>query len=172
MHFSNISTYIKFPKILFILDPHPTHPPTPNKTNEMLNHFLLAGEKFKPNLGLQIQAFVDHLLKTYRIQKFKEKGYSKYVYHNEFDRGFFQHDMTYGVFKDLLREQIKHSVLLKIQNMTVIKKILLHWFRNCLIKILLLRVQVNLLLTQEHELFNVINVKYPLHLKTAFGVLI
>ena len=125
----------------------------------MLNHFLLAGEKFKPNLGLQIQAFVDHLLKTDRIQKFKEKGYSRYVYQNEFDRGCFQHDMTYGVFKDLPIEQIKHSVLLKIQNMTDIKKILLHWFRNCLIKILLLRVQINLLLTQEHDLFNVIKCK-------------
>ena len=115
----------------------PPPPPPPNKINEILNHFLLAGEKFKPNLGLQIQAFVDHLLKTDRIQKFKEKGYSRYVYQNEFDRGCFQHDMTYGVFKDLPREQIKHSVLLKIQNMTNIKKILLHWFRNCLIKMLL-----------------------------------
>ena len=51
----------------------PPPPPPPNKINEILNHFLLAGEKFKPNLGLQIQAFVDHLLKTeYKNSKKKD----------------------------------------------------------------------------------------------------
>ena len=36
-----------------------------------------------------------------RIQKFTETGNTSYIYKNELDKGCFQHDMTYGVFKDL-----------------------------------------------------------------------
>ena len=38
-----------------------------------------------------------------RIQKFKEKGDTKYVYRNELDKVCFQHDMAYGDFKDLAK---------------------------------------------------------------------
>ena len=47
---------------------------------------------------------VDHLLKNKeRIQKFKETGDTSYIYKNELDKDCFQHDMTYGDFKDLKR---------------------------------------------------------------------
>ena len=55
---------------------------------------------------------VDHLLKKNKkkqkknkegIQKFKETGYSQYIYQNEPDKACFQHDMAYGDFKDLPR---------------------------------------------------------------------
>ena len=36
-----------------------------------------------------------------RIQKFKQTGYSRYIYKNELDKACFQHDMVYGDFKDL-----------------------------------------------------------------------
>ena len=40
---------------------------------------------------------------TERIQKFKETGYSRYIYQNELDKACFQHDTTCGDIKDLHR---------------------------------------------------------------------
>ena len=41
-----------------------------------------------------------------RVQKFKETGDTNYIYKNEFDKACFQHDMAYGDFKDLKKEQL------------------------------------------------------------------
>ena len=38
-----------------------------------------------------------------RIQKFKETWDTKYIYKNELDKACFQHDMSFGDFKDLAR---------------------------------------------------------------------
>ena len=38
-----------------------------------------------------------------RIQKFKETGDISYIYKNELDKSYFQHDMAYGDFKNLKR---------------------------------------------------------------------
>ena len=38
-----------------------------------------------------------------RIQKFKEKGNTKYIYKNELDKASFQHNMASEHFKDLAR---------------------------------------------------------------------
>ena len=47
---------------------------------------------------------VDHLQKNKeRIQKFRQTGQSRYIHHNKLDNACFQHDMTYGDFKDLTR---------------------------------------------------------------------
>ena len=46
-----------------------------------------------------------------RIQKFKETGYASYIYKNELHEAFFQHDMTYGYFKDLERRTASDKVL-------------------------------------------------------------
>ena len=40
-----------------------------------------------------------------RIQKFKETGDSRYIYKNKLDKACFQHDMTYGDFKDLAKRK-------------------------------------------------------------------
>ena len=52
---------------------------------------------------------MDHLLKTkkYKIQT----GKTKYFYRNELDKACFQHDMTYGGFKDLARRTASGKVL-------------------------------------------------------------
>ena len=34
-----------------------------------------------------------------RIQKFKEAGYSWYIYQNELDKACFEHNMVFGDFK-------------------------------------------------------------------------
>ena len=41
-----------------------------------------------------------------RILKFKETGDSRYIYQNELDKAFFQHDMAYGDFKDITRRTL------------------------------------------------------------------
>ena len=39
--------------------------------------------------------------KKERIHKFKETRDTQYIYRNKFAKACFQHDMTYGDFKDL-----------------------------------------------------------------------
>ena len=72
----------------------------------------------------------DLLLKTKKkIQKCNETRDSRYIYQNELDNVCFQYDMTYGDFKNCLKEQpliknyvIKHLILLKILSMMDIKR--------------------------------------------------
>ena len=46
-----------------------------------------------------------------RIQKLKKTGDSKYIYRNELYKACFQHDMTYGYFKDLAKRTAADKVL-------------------------------------------------------------
>ena len=46
-----------------------------------------------------------------RIQKFKETGYTSYIYKNELDKACFQHDMAYGDFKDLAKRTVAEKAL-------------------------------------------------------------
>ena len=55
--------------------------------NEIVNKFLLARDKFMfetLNTACSI-VLVDHLLKTNKIQKFKETEDSRYIYQNKLD---------------------------------------------------------------------------------------
>ena len=55
---------------------------------------------------------MDHLQKIKKgIQKFKQPGDSRYIYKNELDKACFQHDMTYGDFKDLKKRKAADKVL-------------------------------------------------------------
>ena len=55
---------------------------------------------------------MDHLqTKKERIQKIKETGDSRYIYQNKLDKACFQHDMTYGDFKDLTRRTVSYKKL-------------------------------------------------------------
>ena len=47
------------------------------------------------------------------MKKFEETGDSRYIYQNELDKAYFQHDMTYGDFKDLNRRTAADKVLPK-----------------------------------------------------------
>ena len=46
-----------------------------------------------------------------RIQKFKETGNSRYIYQNKIDKACFQHDKSYGDFKDLTRRTAFDKIL-------------------------------------------------------------
>ena len=43
-------------------------------------------------------------------QKFKETGDSQYIYQNELDKAFFQHDMAHGDFKDFTRRIVSDKI--------------------------------------------------------------
>ena len=102
--------------------------------NEIVNKFLLAEDKFIPEMHLRQPGFMYSPCGLFtknkkRIRKFKETGDSPYIYQNELDKAFFQHDMAYGDFKDLNRRTvIKHLILLKIQNMIYINVDFFQWF--------------------------------------------
>ena len=46
-----------------------------------------------------------------RIPKFRETGDSRHIYQNELDKACFQHDMTYGDFKDFTRRTASDNIL-------------------------------------------------------------
>ena len=45
------------------------------------------------------------------IQKFKGTGDTSYIYKNELDKAYFQHDMAYGDFKKLARRTVSDKIL-------------------------------------------------------------
>ena len=74
--------------------------------NDIINNFLLVGDKFMPEMHLRQPGFTYSACGPFtknkeRIQKFKQTGNSKYIYRNELDKACFQHVMAYGDFKDL-----------------------------------------------------------------------
>ena len=76
----------------------------------------MAGDKFTleihlKQLGFTYSACWSFTKNKERIQKFKERGDSSYIYKNEFDKACFQHDMAYGDFKDLARRTASDKVL-------------------------------------------------------------
>ena len=84
--------------------------------NEIVNKFLLAGDKFMREMHLKQPGFTYSACGPFtknkeRIKKFKETGDTKYIYRNELDKACFQHDITYGDFKDLARRTASDKVL-------------------------------------------------------------
>ena len=83
--------------------------------NEIVNKFLIAGDKFMPEMHLKQPGFAYSACGPFtknkkRIQKFKETGDTSYIYKNELDKACFQHDMDYGDFKDLARRTASDKI--------------------------------------------------------------
>ena len=94
--------------------------------NDINNKFLLAGDKFMPEMDLRQPAVFNKNKKqpgfTYSargtfaknrqsIQKFTETGNRSLIFKNKLDEASFQHDMAYGDFKDLKRRTQSDKVL-------------------------------------------------------------
>ena len=84
--------------------------------NEIVNKFLLEGDKFMPEMHLKQPGFTYSACGPFtknkeRIQKFKETGDTSYIYKNELDKACLQHDMAYGDFKDLKRRTASDKIL-------------------------------------------------------------
>ena len=72
--------------------------------------------QFMPEMHLKQSEFTYSACRSFtknkeRTQKFKETGDSRYIYSNELDKACFQHDMTYGDFKDLARRTASDKAL-------------------------------------------------------------
>ena len=84
--------------------------------NEIVNKFLLAGDKFMPEMHLRQPGFTYSACGSFaknkeRTQKFKETGDTSYIYKNELDKACFQHDTAYGDFKDIKRRMASDKIL-------------------------------------------------------------
>ena len=84
--------------------------------NEIVNKFLLAGDKYMLEMHLRQPGFAYSACGPFTknkegIKKIKETGNSRYIYQNELDKACFQHDMAYGDFKDLNRRTFADKVL-------------------------------------------------------------
>ena len=71
--------------------------------NEIVNKFLLAGDKFMTLPGLTYSACGPFTKNKERIEKFMQTGNSDFIYKNDFDKACCQHDMAYGKPKDLAK---------------------------------------------------------------------
>ena len=86
------------------------------KSNDIINKFLLAGDKFMSEMHLRQPGFIYSACGPFtknkeRIKKFKQTKDARYIYKNELDKACFQHDMAYGDFKDLTKRTDADKVL-------------------------------------------------------------
>ena len=88
--------------------------------NEIVNKLLLVGDKLLHEMYLKqpgftysaYGSFTKNKEKRQKIKKQKQKiGDSRNIYRNELDKACFQHDMTYGYFKDLAKRAASDEVL-------------------------------------------------------------
>ena len=84
--------------------------------NKVINKFLLAGDKFMPEMHLRQPQFVYSACGPFtrqkeRIKKFKQTGDMRYIYRNELDKACFQHDSAYADHKNLINRTKSDKVL-------------------------------------------------------------
>ena len=84
--------------------------------NDIINKFLLAGDKFIPKMHLKQPGFTYSACGPFtkskeRIQKSKETGDTNCIYRNGLDKAGFQHDIAYRGFKDLAKRTAADKAL-------------------------------------------------------------
>ena len=85
------------------------------KMNNILIKFLLAGDKFMPEMHLRQPQFTYSACGPFtrhkqRIQKFKETGDTNYIYKNELDKACFAHDAAYSDSKNITKRTIADKI--------------------------------------------------------------
>ena len=84
--------------------------------NKVINKFLLAGDKFMPEMHLRQPRFVYSACGPFtrhkeRIKEFKRTGDTRYIYRNELNKTCFQHDSVSADHKDLINRTEADKVL-------------------------------------------------------------
>ena len=84
--------------------------------NNIINKFLLAGDKFMPEMHLRQPQFVYSACGPFtrhkeRIKKFEQTGDTRYIYRNVLGKACFQHDSAYADHKDLINRTEADKVL-------------------------------------------------------------
>ena len=86
------------------------------KMNEIVDKFLLAGDKFLPELHLKQAGFTYSACGPFtknkeRIERFMQTRKTDFIYINELDKACFQHDMAHGKSKGLTKRTQPENVL-------------------------------------------------------------
>ena len=76
--------------------------------NVIVNKFLLAEDKFIPEMHLKQPGFTYSACGPFtknkeRIQKFVQTGSKNYIYRNDLGKFCFQNDVACGKYKDLIK---------------------------------------------------------------------
>ena len=84
--------------------------------NNVINKFVLAGDKFMSEMHLRQPRFVYRVCGPFtkhkeRIKEFRRTGDTRYIYRNELDKACFQHDSAYADHKDLTNRTEADKVL-------------------------------------------------------------
>ena len=84
--------------------------------NKIVNKYLLAGDKFMPEMHLKQPGFTYSACGPFtknkeRIEKFMQTGNTDFIYRNELHKACFQHDMAYGISKNLAKRTQSDKVL-------------------------------------------------------------
>ena len=84
--------------------------------NNIINKFLLAGDKLMPEMHLKQPGFTYSACGPFtkhkeRIKKFEQTGGTRHIYRNELDKACFQHDAAYADNKDLLNRKRADKIL-------------------------------------------------------------
>ena len=84
--------------------------------NNIINKFLLADDKFMPEMHLRQPRFVYSACGPFtrhkkRIKEFKRTGDTRYIYRNELDKSCFQYDSAYADHKDFINRTEADKVL-------------------------------------------------------------
>ena len=84
--------------------------------NNIINKFLLAGDKFMPEMHLRQPRFVYSACGSLtkhkeRIKEFKRTGDTRSLYRNELDKACFKHDAGYAKYKDVENRLISDQKL-------------------------------------------------------------
>ena len=85
-------------------------------SSNVINKYLLVGDKFMPEIHLRQPQFTYSACGPFtkheqRIQKFKETGDTNYIYMNELDKACFVHDAAYSDSKDLTKRTVADKIL-------------------------------------------------------------
>ena len=86
------------------------------KMNEIVNKFLLVGDKFMPEMHLKQPGFTYSACGPFTrnkeiIKKFMQTGNTDSIYQNELDKACFQNDIAYGKSKHLTNRTRLDKVL-------------------------------------------------------------
>ena len=108
--------------------------------NNIINKFLLAGDKFMPEMHLRqpqfvYSAFVPFTRHKERIKEFKRTGDTRLLYRNELDKACFKHDAAYVKYKDVENRLISDQ---KLRNSAyfLIQKLLHSTKKLCQVKVM------------------------------------
>ena len=84
--------------------------------NEIINKFLLVGDKFMPEMHLKQPGFTYSACGSFtknkeRIEKLMQTENTDIIYKNELDKACFQHSMAYGKSKDSVKRTQSNKFL-------------------------------------------------------------